>query len=1099
MSINTAPIRATPVIRVLSALFALALLAPPPAAAAAAAGPEPVASEYLGSVTLLTGDHVALRRVGRVLVPSVEPAPGREHVQFATSGDGDRLLVVPSDAWPELHAGRLDRRLFDVAALIGAGRGDERDSDLRLIVRTAAPAAALAAAGASHYSTMDFQVVRQPKSAAADFWGAVRSGGVLGREGDRIWLDGTRLPSLDASVPRIGAPEAWRAGYTGAGVAVAVLDTGVDHTHPDLRDRVAATRDFTGGPDAADTDGHGTHVASILAGTGRASDGGRRGVAPGTRLLVGKVCGAGGCPESAILAGMEWAARSGARVVNLSLGGPDTEDLDPLEAAVDRLSAERGVLFVVAAGNDGGHGAETVSSPASADAALAVGAVDRGDVLAGFSGRGPRVRDAALKPEVVAPGVEISAARSRFSERGARGERYTALSGTSMATPHVAGAAAILAQQHPEWDGRMLKAALMASAQPLEDAGGYEQGAGRVDVARAITQTAYAEPAGVSMGRPPWPHDDDAPITRTVTYHNTTDHPLPLRLSIASTGPEGMFRLSAEHVVVPPRGQAAVDVTADTSLPAAEGAFTARITAEHGASRVTTPVVVDREPESHDLTLRAVDAQGRATDRNYAFVFGVDVDRYRPVPTVGGVGKVRVRKGRYHVDGVIATARPDGVTADSHKVVHPDVEVAADTTVVLDAAAARPIEVTFARPGVRPKAVGAGYRRASGDRLVTTGVLGDTFERIFLGQVGAPAEGIVADVGGAWVVPDHRGDTTTAEVAYHLAWFGHGRLPDGFARHVEDAGLAAVATTYRAQRDRRHGTKLWISEDPGGDAATGYGLPLRIPLARTEYHNADGPRWSAELHQWTTVRKAMRTEAVLVGGEVDHHPGGHYAEEWNSAVFSPTVVGGDWATRSGDSLSFAIPMHADAGVDRYGMSLMDSGSTTLHREGVEVDSTDTAGQGTFDVPPEPARYRLETTALRSGVSDYSTEISCAWEFTSARPEDGGSGKTGTPLPLMTIRFAPAGLDQDNTTTTDSTRVSLTVQRHRGTPPTPPTTLTIEASYDDGRTWHAVPLTRNPDVAKITHPHGTRHVSLRAKATDSTGDSVEQTVIRAYGI
>ena len=318
--------------------------------------------------------------------------------------------------------------------------------------------------------------VRQPKQSTAEFWAAHRGG--------RVWLDGMRRPSLDVSVPQIGAPAAWQAGYTGAGVPVAVLDTGIDATHPDLRRRVAATKNFTADPDIRDTDGHGTHVASTIAGTGKASRGRYTGVAPGANLLVGKVCAGSGCPESAILAGMEWAAAAGAKVVNLSLGGPDTAGDDPLELAVERLSAEYGTLFVVAAGNDGGYGAETVSSPASATAALAVGAVDDQDALASFSGRGPRVHDAALKPEIVAPGVDILAARSRYSQRGKRGDRYVSLSGTSMATPHVAGAAALLAQQHPDWTGTQLKATLVGSAKPLEGAEVYEQGAGRVDAAQ---------------------------------------------------------------------------------------------------------------------------------------------------------------------------------------------------------------------------------------------------------------------------------------------------------------------------------------------------------------------------------------------------------------------------------------------------------------------------------------------------------------------------------------------------------------------------------------------------------------------------------------
>jgi subtilisin family serine protease len=185
------------------------------------------------------------------------------------------------------------------------------------------------------------------------------------------------------------------------------------------------------GEDATDHHGHGTHVASTIAGSGAASQGRYRGVAPDATLLAGKVCDSGGwCQESSVVAGMRWAAEQGADVVNLSLGYPDTAETDPLEQAVQELTARHGTLFVVAAGNDGQD--RSVGSPASAPAALAVGAVDDQNAMANFSSRGPRIGDAGLKPEITAPGVDITAARAL--EGG-----YVAMSGTSMATPHVAG------------------------------------------------------------------------------------------------------------------------------------------------------------------------------------------------------------------------------------------------------------------------------------------------------------------------------------------------------------------------------------------------------------------------------------------------------------------------------------------------------------------------------------------------------------------------------------------------------------------------------------------------------------------------------------
>src|SRR5690606_31746218 len=274
-----------------------------------------------------------------------------------------------------------------------------------------------------------------------------------------------------------------------------------------------------------------------------------------------------GWAGSGSLAGMPGAGDQGADVVNLSLGGFDTEELDPLEQAVENLTAQFGVLFVIAAGNDGSD--RSINSPGSADSALTVGAVDKSDELAGFSSRGPRI-DGALKPDLTAPGVQIVAANSSTGFLGQPGEPYLTLDGTSMATPHVAGAAAILRQQHPDWSPARVKAALMGSAAPHPALSPYAQGAGRLDVARAIDQTVAADPPSVSFDLAVWPHEDDDPQTATVTYCNDGPADVTLSLELSTIGPDGgpapdgFFAVSDTSVTVPAGGTAQVSITADT-------------------------------------------------------------------------------------------------------------------------------------------------------------------------------------------------------------------------------------------------------------------------------------------------------------------------------------------------------------------------------------------------------------------------------------------------------------------------------------------------------------------------------------------------------
>lgn len=165
----------------------------------------------------------------------------------------------------------------------------------------------------------------------------------------------------------------------------------------------------------------------------------------------------------------------------MSLGDSEiTDQNDPMAQALNQLSEDTGTLFVVAAGNSGGVG--TIGSPGTADAALTVAATNDADVRATFSSQGPRGIGHGLKPDLSAPGVGIVAARSQNSSGSGS---YQSRDGTSMATPHVAGAAAILAQRYPEWSDQRIKDALMSSSVAL-DATAYQVGSGRLDIPAAL-------------------------------------------------------------------------------------------------------------------------------------------------------------------------------------------------------------------------------------------------------------------------------------------------------------------------------------------------------------------------------------------------------------------------------------------------------------------------------------------------------------------------------------------------------------------------------------------------------------------------------------
>ncbi|MDQ1647424.1 MAG: hypothetical protein QOJ50_3608, partial [Cryptosporangiaceae bacterium] len=375
------------------------------------------------SVTLLTGDRITVTPDGPGhSVLSIARAPGRQRIPFATAKTGSGLTVLPADAARLVGSGALDPRLFNVTLLHRFGYDDARTAELPLLVQgpsgaTAAPRLAGTALAGSRavrsIGALGVTSVREPKRDTAALWASLTAGrrGLAGQGFGpaigKIWLVGKLRPTLDVSVPQIGAPTAWASGNTGKGATVAVLDTGIDANHPDFAGVITEQKDFTGSSQgAADDVGHGTHVACIIAGRGTASGGRYTGVAKGADLRIGKVCDWTGCPEDAILAGIEWAANSGSTVVNMSLGGPAAETSDLIEQAVEQFSVTTGALFVVAAGNDGA--AETIESPGTADAALTVGSVDKTtDKLSEFSSQGPRVvpsrlLDYAVKPDITA-------------------------------------------------------------------------------------------------------------------------------------------------------------------------------------------------------------------------------------------------------------------------------------------------------------------------------------------------------------------------------------------------------------------------------------------------------------------------------------------------------------------------------------------------------------------------------------------------------------------------------------------------------------------------------------------------------------------------
>ncbi|MFJ4847195.1 S8 family serine peptidase [Streptomyces sp. NPDC088733] len=1181
------------------------------------------------SVTLITGDVVTTRQSsgkgGTVDVRAAAGGPAEAHV-MESGGD---LYVFPEAALPYVAAGTLDRRLFNISDLVADGYDDAHRDRLPLIVSYTGSAAGLRAtapAGATRVrdlSSVQGAALTEDRDRSADFWRAVTAAPAdvarktagsgapaFGAGIARIWLDGVVKADLADTTAQIGAPSAWADGDTGQGVDVAVLDTGIDSGHPDFGGRIAATDSFVPGEDVTDRNGHGTHVASTIAGTGAASGGKERGVAPGASLHIGKVLSdTGQGQDSWLLAGMEWAAvDQHAKIVSMSLGSQAPSDgTDPVSQAVNRLSAETGTLFVIAAGNSGAP--DTVSAPGAADAALTVGAVDSSDDLAWFSSQGPRVGDGGLKPEITAPGVDVLAARSQYAAEGEGS--YQTLSGTSMATPHVAGAAALLAAARPGLTGAQLKDLLVSSSKQTPQYDAFQAGSGRVDVPAALR-------AGVFASATAFAGESDGAVQRPVTYTNTGGSAVTLGLSVqAPNAPAGLFGLSAPKVVVPAHGTAAVTLTIDAAKATGSGHWTGQILATDASGAVAAHTAVSLGDAAHKLTVLLKDADGNP---------------------MSGVVEL-LRSGEFGPEfwivdesGVLETYLPDDVySVLSFKAVEgvhgphsmgmallgdPEVVMDRDRTVTMDARKLRRVDMTT------PRSTETTYQRLEYNRSMGGGTWRDYMETQ-TSYDSLWAQPTTHDVkhGDFWLGARWRKEQPVLAVSTPSGAFtdvlrqdavtplaeGHYRFPlvsagDGAAAdwaRIDARGKAVVVRRNDAVGDAEQATAavaagakllLVVNNEPGRqirsygpDWQTAAGLDVallstdegerllrqatargavltvdsqpnspyvydlmwtwhnRVPsdlvvegssknLARVDvaFDSPDpslgGGEWRYDWPVYSnwgiglTMREDMdsdRVDWVSTGGgnswgqeayvdgliyEIEprttYRPGSTQAQEWFKPVERPHLNDNyKLPTRSGSRLNLDVP--AWGGSDHVGMSMdydrmrqsltLYQGSTRLAVGSYTTVAADAPGTGRLP-------YRLVLDGSRdASVSPYSTGTHTEWGFTSSAPAGDGSAV----LPLIQLDY---GVDTDAAGRAGRHAEVAVSAAHlpgaAGAGTIAP--VTVEFSYDDGRTWRKADCARDGRFA-VAPPKHAGFVSLRATARDSAGNTVTQSVIRAFGL
>ncbi|MFG3437271.1 hypothetical protein ACGF0J_08500 [Nonomuraea sp. NPDC047897] len=382
------------------------------------------------------------------------------------------------------------------------------------------------------------------------------------------------------------------------------------------------------------------------------------------------------------------------------------------------------------------------------------------------------------------------------------------------------------------------------------------------------------------------------------------------------------------------------------------------------------------------------------------------------------------------------------------------------------------------------------YRTAGGTPRFW-GWLGGSYEGTFTAQLG-PARtypGVRTKVAGVWAAA-----RDGSPYAYRLAWFRSGGMVNGFERRVAQRDLAAVRTHYARhlpEAEARAAGGAWPRDGIGFSFLwlTTFGTPFE----QVEYVNTDdGIRWQRHLFEYGSDGRLNRFQSPRTA----YRPGRAYTELWNRGVFSPALPPAhekdfDGVSRIGDVISTDLLMYGD-GRGSLGSSTRATQRTALYRDGALVGEQQEL-RTSFTVPAGEAAYRLVVDSERGAPATLSTRVSSVWTFRSGHV----AGDTPARLPVSVVRFSPA-LDAENSAPSGRRfTVPVTVQPLAGSAARPVRRLSVDASYDDGATWTRAEI--RGAAAVLRHPAGDGFVSLRARAVDRAGNSVEQTVIRAYRI
>jgi hypothetical protein len=508
---------------------------------------------------------------------------------------------------------------------------------------------------------------------------------------------------------------------------------------------------------------------------------------------------------------------------------------------------------------------------------------------------------------------------------------------------------------------------------------------------------------------------------------------------------------------------------------------------------VRTAIGVQREIESYNLTVKYLGLDGKPVTDATTGLFGLDNTIWKDIyDGSDGTVTVRLPKGRYALEGRIPTGSG---SEDLALLMQPKFALTKDTTLVMDARRTKPVRVTVPDAAAKNTDAMLNFDVDIDGNGYTSTYLPDSFGSMRFGQLGAkvPAAEAVAQYSGTW---------THGTANYRLAWNRTGDL-SGFTQKLRRSQLTKVNVQVGALAKRGTVDIVAAPLQPGSGSWFDFAPTTRkLPLTGADFVLPNGVKWHYAAYEYGPA--GSDGEPVFAGGQsaapVAFASGKDYTLRFNFGVFGPAIPSGaltpgegrPGAVRLGDTFGAYVPLFSD-GAGHLGTSEFTKARSSLYAGGTKVFATDSPldGNTAYTLPAGTRTYRLSTDVSRSSaLFPVSTRVAAEWTFSSAHV----GGTTEKPLPLSVVRFTPKLSAASTAKAGTAFTVPFTIQGAAKTGTL--RKLAFQVSYDNGKTWKKAPVVHGKQL-KLRHPAKAVSVSLRVSLTDADGNTLKQTIWRAY--